>query len=341
MKNGLYSAGIIGTGSYVPEKIITNEDLEKIVETSSEWIVTRTGIRERRIAGENEATSNLSTIAAQRALDDAGMDPKDLDMILVATVTPDMPFPSTACIVQSNIGAVNAAASDIEAACSGFLYALNVAQQFIATGFYKNILVIGGECLSRITNYKDRGTCILFGDGAGAAVVSRVEDGYGFLAQYMGADGSNGNSLAVKAGGSRMPASAATLLHDYHYIHMDGGEVFKFAVKIMSSAAEKAMDIAGITKDDIDCVVPHQANIRIINNVAKRLGVSEDKVYSNLDRYGNLSAASIPVALDEAVKSGRINKGDNVCMVGFGGGLTWASNIIKWSKDSNAIKKAI
>ena len=341
MKASLYSAGIVGTGSYVPDKIITNKDLEKIVETSNDWIVSRTGIRERRIASENQATSNLSTIAALRALDDACMDAKDLDMILVATVTPDMPFPSTACIVQSNIGAVNASASDIEAACSGFLYALNVAQQFIATGFYKNILVIGGECLSRITNYKDRGTCILFGDGAGAAVVSRVEKGYGFLAQYMGADGSNGGSLNVKAGGSRMPASAATLLHDYHYIHMDGSEIFKFAVKIMSFAAEKVICLAGISKDDLDCVVPHQANIRIINSVAKRLGLEEERMYSNLDRYGNLSAASIPVALDEAVKSGRINKDNNVCMVGFGGGLTWASNIIKWSMDNKTNKKAI
>ena len=334
MKEGLYSAGILGTGSYVPDKIITNADLEKIVDTSDEWIVARTGIRERRIADDSQATSDLATIAAKRAMEDAGLTAEELDLILVATVTPDMPFPSTACIVQNNLGAVNAAAFDLEAACSGFLYALNVANQFIATGFYQKILVIGAECLSRVTNWRDRGTCILFGDGAGAAIVGRVEDGSGFLSHYMGADGSGGNVLNVKAGGSRMPASMDTVEQEMHYVYMDGSEVFKFAVRIMVSAAEKALDAAGLSKEDLNYMVPHQANIRIINGAAKRMGLSTDLVYSNLEKYGNMSAASIPVALDEAVKTGRIKKGDNVCLVGFGGGLTWASSVVKWTMDT-------
>jgi 3-oxoacyl-[acyl-carrier-protein] synthase-3 len=331
MKAGLFSSGIIGTGSFVPAQIITNQDLEKIVDTTSEWIVARTGIHQRRIADINQAASDLSTIAAKRALESAGLEADELDLIIVATITPDMHFPSTACIVQNNIGAAKAAAFDLEAACSGFLYALNVANQFIAAGFYKNILVIGAECLSRITNWKDRRTCILFGDGAGAAVVSRVEDGYGFLSQYLGADGSGGSSLNMKAGGSRLPASLETVEKELHYVSMDGSEVFKFAVRIMTSAAEQAIKAAGIKKEEIDFLVPHQANIRIIDGAAKRLNISLDKIYVNLHKYGNMSAASIPVALDEAVRSEKIKKGDYVCMVGFGGGLTWASNVIKWA----------
>lgn len=334
MKPVLFSSGIIGTGSYVPEKVITNQDLEKIVNTSDEWITSRTGIRERRIVNDEQATSDLSTIAAKRALEDAGLNAEEIDLIIVATITPDMSFPSTACIVQNNIGAVRGAAFDLEAACSGFLYALNVANQFVATGFYKNILVIGAECLSRITNWKDRRTCILFGDGAGAAVVSRVEEGYGFLSHYMGADGNGGDSLNLKAGGSRLPASMATIEQELHYIHMDGSEVFKFAVRIMASAAEEAIKRAGITKEQIDSLIPHQANIRIIKGAAKRLNLGMDKIFVNLDHYGNMSDASIPVALDEAVRSGKIRKGDNVCMVGFGGGLTWASNVLKWAVDT-------
>lgn len=328
----LYSAGIIGTGSYVPDKVITNKDLEKIVDTSDEWIITRTGIRERRIAAENQATSDLGTIAAQRALEDAGITAEEVDLILVATVTPDMTFPSTACLIQNNLKAVKAAAFDIEAACSGFLYALTVANQFIATGFYKNVLVVGAECLSRFTNWKDRNTCVLFGDGAGAVVMSRVEEGYGVLSQYLGADGSGGELLTLKAGGSRMPASLATVEENLHYIHMDGSEVFKFAVRIMVTAAEEAIKLAGMTKEDLDYLVPHQANIRIIDGAAKRLNMSTDKVWVNLDKYGNMSGASIPIALDEAVRSGNIKKGDNICMVGFGGGLTWASCMLKWAK---------
>ena len=335
MKTTMFSVGIIGTGSYVPETIVTNHDLERIVDTSDEWILSRTGIRERRIADNSQATSDLSTIAAQRALDSAGLTAKDIDLIIVATITPDMSFPSTACIVQSNIGAEKAAAFDLEAACSGFLYALNVACQFVSTGFYKNVLVIGAECMSRITNWKDRRTCILFGDGAGAAVVGRVDKGYGFLSQYMGADGSGGDSLNMKAGGSRLPASMETIEKDLHYIQMDGSEVFKFAVRVMASSVNQAIKLAGLEKGQISLLIPHQANMRIIIGAAKRLEIDMDKIFVNLASYGNMSAASIPVALDEAFRSGKLKKDDYVCMVGFGSGLTWASNVLKWAVDAN------
>jgi len=327
----LHQSGIIATGSYVPDKVITNQDLEKIVDTSDEWIVTRTGIRERRIAEADMATSDLATKAAQAALESSNLTAKNLDMIIVATVTPDMNFPSTACLVQRNIGAVNAAAFDLEAACSGFLYGLAVASQFIATGVYRNIMVIGAECLSRFVNWQDRNTCVLFGDGAGAVILSRVEEGYGFLSQILGADGNGASLLTLEAGGSRKPASVETIEKQMHYIHMDGSEVFKFAVRIMASMAEAAVKNAGLTEKDVDYLIPHQANIRIIEAARKRLDLPEDKVYINLDRYGNMSAASIPVALDEAVRLGRIKKNDNIVLVGFGGGLTWAACTIKWA----------
>ncbi|MBM7581223.1 3-oxoacyl-[acyl-carrier-protein] synthase-3 [Caldicoprobacter guelmensis] len=327
----LFHGGIIATGSYVPEKVITNHDLEKMVDTSDEWIVTRTGIRERRIADQNTATSDLATIAAQRALENAHLSAQDIDMIIVATVTPDMHFPSTACLVQRNIGAVNAAAFDLEAACAGFLYGIVVANQFIATGLYRNVMVIGAECLSKFVNWKDRNTCVLFGDGAGAVIVSRVEEGYGFLSQILGADGSGAELLMLEAGGSRRPPSFETVEREMHYIHMEGSEVFKFAVRIMATMAEEAVQRAGLTKEQVDFLIPHQANIRIIEAARKRLELPEDKVYINLDRYGNMSAASIPVALDEAVRLGRIKKGDNIVMVGFGGGLTWGACAMKWA----------
>ncbi|MCM8901841.1 ketoacyl-ACP synthase III [Caldicoprobacter algeriensis] len=327
----LFHGGIIATGSYVPEKVITNHDLEKIVDTSDEWIVTRTGIRERRIADKDTATSDLATIAAQRALERAHLTAQDIDMIIVATVTPDMHFPSTACLVQKNIGAVNASAFDLEAACSGFLYGIVVANQFIATGLYRNVMVIGAECLSKFINWKDRNTCVLFGDGAGAVIVSRVEEGYGFLSQILGADGTGASLLTLEAGGSRRPASFETVEKQLHYIHMEGSEVFKFAVRIMASMAEEAVKRAGLTKEEVDFLIPHQANIRIIEAARKRLELPEDKVYVNLDRYGNMSAASIPVALDEAVRLGLVKKGDNIVMVGFGGGLTWAACAMRWA----------
>ncbi|MDN5276907.1 MAG: 3-oxoacyl-[acyl-carrier-protein] synthase [Clostridiales bacterium] len=327
----LFHGGIIATGSYVPEKVITNHDLEKIVDTSDEWIVTRTGIRERRIADKDTATSDLATIAAQRALESAHLTAQDIDMIIVATVTPDMHFPSTACLVQKNIGAVNASAFDLEAACSGFLYGIVVANQFIATGLYRNVMVIGAECLSKFINWKDRNTCVLFGDGAGAVIVSRVEEGYGFLSQILGADGTGASLLMLEAGGSRRPASFETVEKQLHYIHMEGSEVFKFAVRVMATMAEEAVKRAGLTKEEVDFLIPHQANIRIIEAARKRLELPEDKVYVNLDRYGNMSAASIPVALDEAVRLGLVKKGDNIVMVGFGGGLTWAACAMRWA----------
>lgn len=328
--NSTYRGGIIGTGSFLPERILTNQDLEKMVNTSDEWITTRTGIKERRIADKDTATSDLATKAAQNALLDAGMEAPEIDLIIVATITPDMNFPSTACIVQSNIKAYNAVAFDIGAACTGFIYAVVTANQFITTGLYKNVLVIGAETLSKFVDWQDRNTCVLFGDGAGAVVMSRAKDGYGVLSQYLGADGTGGDALAIDAGGSRNPASIETIEQKMHYIRMDGNEVFKFAVRVMASAAEEAVRFAGLDKSDVDYLVPHQANIRIIEAARKRMGLSEDRVYVNLSRYGNMSAASIPVALDEAVKSGEIKAGDNVILVGFGAGLTWGSCLVRW-----------
>jgi len=330
--NELFRGGIVGTGSFVPPKIVTNKDLEKIVDTSDEWIVTRTGIRERRIAEPSMATSDMATEAALRALKSAEMKAEELDLIIVATVTPDMNFPATSCIVQNNIGAFNAAAFDLEAACSGFLYGLVVANQFILSGIYKNILIIGAECLSKFTNWKDRSTCVLFGDGAGAVIMSRVKEGYGIISQHLGADGSGGKFLTVEAGGSRKPASIETVEKELHYIQMDGSEVFKFAVRTMANAAEEAVKLAGLTKGEVDFLIPHQANIRIIEAARKRLNLPESKVFVNLDKYGNMSAASIPVALDEAYSQGCIKKGDNIVLVAFGAGLTWASVLMKWAK---------
>ncbi|NLI61382.1 MAG: ketoacyl-ACP synthase III [Clostridiales bacterium] len=327
----LFKAGIIGTGSYIPDNIVTNKDLEEIIDTSDEWIVSRTGIRERRIADATMATSDMASIAAKRAIKKANLSPKEIELIIVATATPDNNIPSTACIVQENIGAVNAAAFDINAACSGFIYGLITADQFIASGIYRNILVIGAESLSKFTDWTDRNTCILFGDGAGATVVGRVDKEYGILSRYLGADGGGSDLLKIEAGGSRMPADLKTVEKRLHYIYMDGSEVFKFAVRIMTSASERAVTLAGLTNKDIDFLIPHQANIRIIEAARKRLKLDEDKVYVNLDRFGNMSAASIPVALDEAVESNIISKGDNIIMVGFGGGLTWASALMKWA----------
>ncbi len=330
MRSNLRRSGILGTGSSLPEKVMTNYDLEKIVDTSHDWIVSRTGIHSRRIADENIATSDLSTEAAKQALERANIKAEQLDLIIVATVTPDMLFPSTACLVQSNLGAKNAAAFDLEAACSGFLYSVAIADQFIRTGVYNYVLVIGAETLSKIMNWKDRNTCILFGDGAGAVVLGPTEEERGIMSTYLGADGNGGKFLSMPGGGSRNPASIQSIEQDLHYIHMEGNEVFKFAVRIMAEAAEKALDLCGLGVDDINYLVPHQANTRIITSAAKRLKLHMDKVYVNLDVYGNMSAASVPVALDEALMNGKIKKGDNVVLVAFGGGLTWGSCVIKW-----------
>lgn len=330
--NSLYSVGITGLGSCVPDNVVTNDDLSKIVDTSDEWIRTRTGIRQRRIADKNTATSDLCTEAAKKAMKDAQIDSKDIDLILIATVTPDMAFPSTACIVQKNIGADNAAAFDISVGCSGFLYGLAIGSNFIATGAYKTVLVIGSEVLSKILDWEDRSTCVLFGDGAGACILQRCENGSGILSYDLGADGANGHFLTQPAGGSRMPASHETIDERLHYVHMDGGEVFKFAVRAMERASLEALKKANMNLEDIDFLVPHQANIRIINSAAKRLKVPTERVYVNLDKYGNVSSASIPMALDEAYHDGLIKKDDVVLLVAFGAGLTWASVVLKWIK---------
>ncbi|MDD3987991.1 MAG: ketoacyl-ACP synthase III [Candidatus Omnitrophica bacterium] len=321
--------GIIGVGEYLPDKVLTNHDLEKLVDTTDEWIITRTGIKERRIASDNEAVSDLAIKAAREALEDAKLAPQDLDLIILATVTGDMPFPSTASIVQNALSAKHAAALDISAACAGFVYALSIAQQFIGSGTYKNALVIGAEKLSAVTDWKDRNTCVLLGDGAGACVVSEVKEG-GILSTYLGCDGSNMELLNMPAGGSRMPASHETVDSRMHYLKMRGNELFKIAVKSMTMAAEKVLEQAGLTFRDVDLIVPHQANSRIILAVAKKLGIPEDKIYLNIEKYGNMSSASTVTALVEAVKEGRVKKGDIVLLDAFGAGLVWGACIIKW-----------
>ncbi|AUN15392.1 3-oxoacyl-ACP synthase [[Clostridium] sordellii] len=323
-------AGIVGVGSYVPKNIISNFDLEKIMDTSDEWIKTRTGIRERRIVDENEATSDLATKAALNAIKDANLTPEDIDLIIVATITPDMIFPSTACLVQANIKATKAACFDLEAACSGFIYGITVAKQFIESDTYKHVLVIGAEALSRILDYEDRSTAILFGDGAGAVVMGPVSEG-GVLSTSLGSDGNGKDYLNIPAGGSKTPASEDSIKNRLHFIKMAGNDVFKFAVRIMQDASVECIESANLEIQDIDYLIPHQANIRIIEASAKRLKLSMDKVYVNLDKYGNMSAASIPVALDEAYREGKIKKGDNIVLVGFGGGLTWGASVVRWS----------
>jgi 3-oxoacyl-[acyl-carrier-protein] synthase III len=322
------SVGILGTGKYVPERRLTNQDLEQMVETNDEWIVTRTGIRERRIAAESEATSDLAYEASLRALKAAGLTADELDLIIVATVTPDMFFPSTACLLQERLGAKKAAAFDLSAACSGFIYGLANATGFIKMGMYRKVLVVGAECLSRITDYTDRNTCILFGDGAGAVVLGEVPEGRGFKSFQLGADGSGGELLRMQGGGSRFPSSEQTVAERRHFLEMNGRDVFKFAVRVMGSSAEEALSKAGLRTEDIDMLIPHQANIRIIQSALERLHLSADKCMINLDRYGNVSSASIPLALAEAVEEGRVKEGDCLLLVGFGGGLTWGATAL-------------
>lgn len=324
------AAGIAGMGVAIPDRVMTNADLERLVDTSDEWIVTRTGIRERRIASEDVAASDLAYAAAREALDRAGVAAADVDLIIVATTTPDMPFPATACLVQHKLGAVRAGAFDLEAACSGFLYALAVGSQFIRAGTYETVLVIGAEVLSRIINWQDRSTCVLMGDGAAAAVLRPAPDGAGILSTFLGADGGGGDLLKMAAGGSRLPASPETVARGLHYLYMNGREVYKFAVNIMGDAAERALALAGLTAADVDWFVPHQANLRIIEAAARRFDLPMDKVVVNLDRYGNTSAASVPIALHEAVQDGRIRSGDVVLAVAFGAGLTWGAAVMRW-----------
>lgn len=320
--------GMIGTGSYLPEKVLTNQDLEKIVDTSDEWIHTRTGIRERRIAQPDTAASDLGLRAAQAALENAGISADQLDLIIVATLTPDYTFPSTACVIQERLQAKKAAAFDLSAACSGFVYGVATGAQFIASGMYRYVLVIGAEVLSKILNWEDRSTCVLFGDGAGACVLAPVDEGRGFHSFVLGADGKGEQLLYQPSSGSRMPITEQTIADKLHTLQMSGNEVFKFAVRMVAKSAKQAIEQAGLSVEDIDYFIPHQANIRIIEPAVERLGLSMDKVYVNLDQYGNMSSASIPVALDEAIRSGAVRQGSRILMVGFGAGLTWAAAVI-------------
>jgi 3-oxoacyl-[acyl-carrier-protein] synthase-3 len=321
--------GIIGVGEYLPEKILTNADLEKMVETSDEWITTRTGIKERHIAATDEAASDLATKAARQALKAASIEAKDLDLIIVATVTPDMQFPSTATFVQANLGAKKAICFDISAACAGFIYGITCAYQFLAQGTCKNALVIGAEVMSSVTDWQDRGTCVLFGDGAGACVLGEVESD-GILSTYLGSDGTKTDLLKLPAGGSRCPASAKTLEERLHYTKMAGNEVFKIAVMSMAEAAQEALKRAGLKCADVNWIIPHQANIRIINAMAKRVGFVNAQVYLNIERCGNMSSASTATALCEAVQQNKIKKGDIVLLDAFGAGLVWGAIVIKW-----------
>ena len=321
--------GIIGVGEYLPKKVLTNADLEKMVDTSDEWITTRTGIKERRIAAKNEAASDLAIKAAHEALEHARLKASDLDLIIVATVTGDMHFPSVSCLVQKALGAKGAVCFDIAAACSGFVHALTIAQQFVARGISSKALVIGAEKMSSFVDWQDRNTCVLFGDGAGAAVVAEVKTG-GILASYLGSDGEMSDLLMVPAGGSRHPASAKTLEDRMHYVKMCGNEVFKIAVHAMADAAQEVLKRAELKCEDVDLVIPHQANIRIIMAVAKKLGFSEEKIYLNIAKYGNMSSASTATALCEAVREGRVKKGDIILLDAFGAGFVWGACVIKW-----------
>jgi len=324
------TCSIAGVGSYVPEKILTNADLEKMVETSDEWITSRTGIKERRIAAEKEFTSDMAAQAALRAMEMAGVTAEQIDLIIVSTITPDMPFPNTACLVQQKIGARRVPAFDIEAACSGFLYALEVGQSFITSRTFETVLVIGAEKLSSITNWKDRNTCVLFGDGAGAAILQNRPSSHGLLTTALGADGAKAELLSMPGGGSRCPATPQTVQDGLHYLRMDGKETFKNAVQAMCGAANEVLARCEIDITKIKCVIPHQANRRIIDAVAERLGATPEQLFVNLQKYGNTSAASVAIALDEAVRSGRVVRGDLILIVAFGAGLTWGAAIIEW-----------
>lgn len=311
------NVGILGTGHYLPEKVLTNLDLEKMVETSDEWIQTRTGIKERRIAEENIATSDMAYFAAKQALEEAEVSPEEVDLIIVATVTPDTPFPGVSAQIQARLGAKNAAAMDVSAACTGFVYALVTGEQFIRSGAYKKVLVVGVDKLSKILDWTDRNTCVLMSDGAGAAVIGEVSEGRGILSFELGADGTGGDLLYQNNKG---------------YISMTGREVFKFAVKQMPESSIKVIEKAGLSKEDVDYLIPHQANIRIMEAARRRLGVPEERMAKTIQNYGNNSAASIPIALSESVKNGKISEDDVVVLVGFGGGLTWGALALRWGK---------
>ncbi|MEW6001906.1 MAG: beta-ketoacyl-ACP synthase III [Nitrospirota bacterium] len=321
---------IISTGSYLPEKILSNFDLEKMVDTSDEWITERTGVKERRIADESQTTSDLAYEASKIALESAHLKADDIDLIIVATVTGDMPFPSTACFLQDKLGAKRAVGFDINATCSGFLYGLYIADGLIRSGLRKRALVVGAEELSKITDWEDRTTCVLFGDGAGAAIIEATEEDRGIISIYINSDGSMWELIHMPGGGSRKPASKDSIENRLHYIKMKGNETFKVAVRTLEDLVVKTLYENNLEPSQLSLLIPHQANLRIIQATADRLGLSMDKVLVNIDRYGNTSAASIPIALDEAAKTGKIREGDYILLEAFGGGLTWASALIKW-----------
>jgi len=328
--NSKINSKITGTGSFAPPRILTNYDLEKMVDTSDEWIIARSGIRERRIVEDGMVSSDLALEASKIALNEAGLEPDQIDLILVGTVTPDYLLPSTACILQDKLKIKNAAVMDIAAACSGFIYGLSIASAFIAMDQYKNILVIGVETLSKITNWSDRNTCVLFGDGAGAAVVSATTEEKGILGTFLSGDGSLANLLHISVGGTKVPLTKENIDLKQQYICMEGSEVFKSAVRAMEDAAEHIIQKVGLSPEEIDLLIPHQANIRIIEALAKRLKLPMEKVFVNIDRYGNTSSASVPIALDEARKKGLIKEGSNTVLVAFGAGFTWGSAVIRW-----------
>ena len=328
----LKSVGIVGLGIYVPEKVMTNADWEKLVDTSDEWIRTRTGIQERRYAVEGQGTSDLGVEAAKKALEDAGMKPEDVELIILATCTPDYRAQNASSLIQVKLGAENAAAFDVSAACSGFIYALTVGKSMIQSGMYKNILVVAAESVSRLLNMKYRNTAILFGDGAAAAVLKEVEDGYGIVSSFLGTEGVLDETLRITAGGTLHPVTHEAIDNGDVYLKMNGQEVFKFAVRALPKATNKALEQAGMKAEDLVMVVPHQANFRIIESAAKRLKLPMDKFYVNLQKYGNTSAASVGLALGEAVQEGKIQKGDMIALTGFGAGLTYGSVILKWNK---------
>ncbi|MGA2751607.1 MAG: beta-ketoacyl-ACP synthase III [Verrucomicrobiota bacterium] len=324
------SCSIVAVGSYVPDRILTNADLEKLVDTSDEWITSRTGIKERRIAQKHDSTSDLAAKAAMRALEQGKIAPSEVDLIVLATITPDMPFPSTACVVQRKIGAHRAAAFDVQAACSGFIYGLEVGQQFIMSRTYQTVLVIGADKLSSIIDWSDRNTCVLFGDGAGAVVLRNRPGAHGLLTACMGADGNLAGMLCLPGGGSSCPPTHESVAAGMHYLRMDGKETFKSAVTAMHSVASEALRRCELDVSQIKCIIPHQANRRIIDAVTERLGATPEQVFVNLEKYGNTSAASVAIGLDEAVQCGRIQRGDLILLVVFGAGLTWAAAVIEW-----------
>jgi len=326
-------AAITGWGMAIPERVLTNADLERMVETSDEWIQTRTGIRERRIAGPGEYTSTLSIAAGRAALERAGLDAGQIDMVILATCTPDRPFPATACAIQAGIGARRAAAFDVAAACSGFVYGLQVATSMIRSGAARNVLFVACDIFTHFINWNDRNTCVLFGDGAGAVVLQPSDEPAGLISCVLGADGEQEDLMAVDACGTRLPATPELLEQGRQYVYMNGREIFKHAVREMAASSLDAIQSAGLSTDDIALIIPHQANLRIIEATAKRLEVSMDRVFVNLDRYGNTSAASVPIALVEAVEQRRLRKGDYALLTAFGGGLTWASAVIRWSAE--------